>query len=405
MSTDLLLTFPHALGVPGGGPLHCRELALELRSAGAEVTVLSVSAHTLSNFPRPRPSSEMLEGALLRPLEEAGIEIRRVPQSPVSWWIDGLAVRRHLAELLSRRHFDAVLGWFGEVAFSHRLLARQGVLFGLLAAAPYSLWWKRVRPRPRWLHRLMEELTVARTARQADVVFANSVFTGGELVSLFGVDGSRIEIVHPPVSGGFAELRPDMSGSVERLLYTGRLSKEKGIMDLIEALGHLTNESWVLRVAGSGNTGPVLRAAQDCGIADRVTLLGHLDNRELAAELEWAQLVVLPSWHESFGLSVAEAQLAGLPVIGYDVGSLSEITTPHETAWLVEKRDTAQLAAAIADALKHPEETRRRSTLARRRARELFLGRTSGEKIVEIIRERQNGLTAQASEPGAGAAS
>lgn len=384
MSRHIVLTYPHSLGVTGGGAVHCRRLAVELRQAGAEVTLLPIETASMSLFPRPAPPATAAANAVGESLRRAGVDIRPIRQNRLAWWFDGIAVRRHLQTLLDLKPAQAVLGWWGELAYSTGLLDSRGVFSGILAAAPYSLWWQRRDGALPWLQRRMDEVIVARTARRASGVFANSAHTASEVETLLGVERRRIEVVYPPVSSRFAKPNRVLSGKIERLIFFGRLRPEKGILDLIEALGRLEFEQWQLRVAGSGDADSVLRAARQHGIEDRVTLLGELEPARLAAELEHAQLAVLPSHEESFGLAAAEAQLAGLPVVAYDSGAIAEICTAGQAGWLVTTGDIDALAAAIGQALEEPGETRRRAIEARDRAQRLLTD-SAAKKILRVV--------------------
>ena len=198
MTPHVVLTCPHALGVPGGGIVHCRRLAVDLRRAGAEVTLMPIESTAMSMWPRATPAAESRRGPFLDRLVQAGVEIAPLRQHAVGWWFDGLRVRRALERLIAERPVDAALGWWNELAWSTSLLAARGVFTGTLAAAPYSLWWERRPGHPRWLHRQMDDRIVARTARRSDRVFANSAHTADDVASILGVDPRRIEIVHPP---------------------------------------------------------------------------------------------------------------------------------------------------------------------------------------------------------------
>ena len=169
------------------------------------------------------------------------------------------------------------------------------------------------------------------------------------------------------------------------MLYCGRLTREKGILDLIDALGRLRSERWSLRVAGAGDADAVARLAESRGVTDRTVLLGPIDEVAVARELADAHLAVLPSHQESFGLAVAEAQLAGLPVVAYDVGAVGEIAADGDTAWLVPKGRVELLAEAIGQALRRPEESHRRGQAARERSHRMFLGRSAGREILAIL--------------------
>ncbi len=371
MKLHVVLTCPHALGVPGGGLVHCRNLAADLVRAGAAVTLVPVESWTMSMWPRPVPPPEMREGPEVARLREAGIDIVRLEQSRWGWWFDGLAVRRALHGILGQGPVHAVLGWWAEHAHSLRMLTVRGIFVGTLAAAPYSQWWGRDLPRLGWLHRRMDRKLVAETYRRSDRVFANSEFTADEVRRLLGVDADRIRIVHPPVSGRFAQDVAPAANEVRRLVYFGRLEREKGIFDLLDALALVAERPWTLTVAGSGQAEAVREAVERHGLSDRVALLGEVDGSRLTRELSTSHLAVLPSHGESFGLSLAEAHVAGLPAIAYDAGAVREVVAPGESGWLVPVGRVDLLAAAIAEAIDHPEETRRRATRARARGMEL----------------------------------
>jgi glycosyltransferase involved in cell wall biosynthesis len=76
----------------------------------------------------------------------------------------------------------------------------------------------------------------------------------------------------------------------------------------------------------------------------------------------------MPSHFESFGLSIAEAQAAGLPVVAYAAGSVPEVVSDGRSGWLAPFRDVHALGECIAAAIANPAETARRGAAARARA-------------------------------------
>src|SRR5439155_25014186 len=137
------------------------------------------------------------------------------------------------------------------------------------------------------------------------------------------------------------------------LVFFGRLVREKGIGDALAALGQVarSGRDFRLRVLGSGNVAHVHALAREHGIAERVEVLPHQGDTRLQEELEEAQLALLPSHSESFGLSIAEAQAAGLPVVAYAAGSVPEVVEDGKTAWLARTHDIDGLAAALTGAM------------------------------------------------------
>ena len=132
-----------------------------------------------------------------------------------------------------------------------------------------------------------------------------------------------------------------------RLLFVGRLTAQKGIGALIEALAKMRNKP-MLDVVGDGPLGENLRArATALGIADRVTWLGHLPQPQLADLYRRATALVVPSTDEGLGLVAVEAQLCETPVVGYESGGLTDTVQHDRTGLLVPPGDVDALAATL----------------------------------------------------------
>jgi glycosyltransferase involved in cell wall biosynthesis len=140
------------------------------------------------------------------------------------------------------------------------------------------------------------------------------------------------------------------------VLYVGRLSPEKNVDTLVEALGDLN-----LVVAGDGPLrGRIPKA------------LGAVPHAEVERLLERASVVVAPCEREGFGLAAAEAMAFGRPVVAAAGGALLELVTDEETGLLVPPRDVVALRSAVERLLADPELRERLGRLARVRARERF---------------------------------
>ena len=102
----------------------------------------------------------------------------------------------------------------------------------------------------------------------------------------------------------------------EHVLYVGRLAREKGLRELLEATA-AAPEPWPLVLIGTGPAGDALRErARQLGIAERVRFEPYMADRDLlAAEYARASCVVLPGAHETFGLAALEAAACGAPVV------------------------------------------------------------------------------------------
>jgi len=107
--------------------------------------------------------------------------------------------------------------------------------------------------------------------------------------------------------------------------------------------------------------------ARQHGIADNVLIQDEIGDDALRRELEKAHVALMPSHSEAFGLSIAEAQAAGLPLIGYEVGSVPEVVEKGRTAWLAPFREMDALAGLIREAMADPEQTYRMGMAGRER--------------------------------------
>ena len=225
--------------------------------------------------------------------------------------------------------------------------------------------------------------------RKAEVLFANSEFTKGELIDVLGCDPQRIHVTNLGVKPFFHDVPRSKPERVRNFLFFGRLVPEKGIGDALEAFGRLAKQGheFQFHVLGSGNAAHVQGLAQRAGLGDRVQLIPHQGDAGLSRELEWADVAVLPSYSESFGLAIAEAQAAGLPVVAYAAGSVPEVVADGETAWLAPLRDVDGLEKALAATLKNPEEVYRRGLAGRERVARLFRWELTAEKVLDGLRQ------------------
>lgn len=138
-----------------------------------------------------------------------------------------------------------------------------------------------------------------------------------------------------------------------RMIYAGRLSVEKGVPVLLEALQRLKDAGLqpfpALTLAGDGAERPALEAmAQDLGLTLHVTFAGQLDRSRLARELQAADFCIHPSHTEGYCKAWLDAMAQGLPVLTTSVGAAQAVIGDEgERGWLVRPGDPEALAATI----------------------------------------------------------
>jgi glycosyltransferase involved in cell wall biosynthesis len=149
-------------------------------------------------------------------------------------------------------------------------------------------------------------------------------------------------------------------GDQRTALFLSRIHPKKGILNLIRAWGHVRPRNWRLMIAGpddKGHAGEVRELARQEGIADAVQLIGPVEDAEKWAFYADADLFILPTFSENFGLVVAEALGSGLPVITTTGTPWSALPT-HRCGWWVEPA-VQPLAAALQSATTLSDEERR----------------------------------------------
>jgi glycosyltransferase involved in cell wall biosynthesis len=384
----LILTYPLALGVPGGGTVHCIELARALAAAGVGVSLFPVAADRLNGFLQPRLNPPHAWPRAMEGLRAAGVNVTPVEPSPFHYIFDSGRVRRAVSSALAVQPADAILGFHHEMWRLGNLRRRRRLAVGMLAAAerydvfPGGAIGRRVRGG-----------LVLRSLRQADVVFANSGYIAGELAAA-GIPPAKVRVAHPGVHPAFFGAAREGEPAGQRLVFAGSMYPPKGVFDLLEALGSLRARDWQLTIVGWGERAPVEAAISRWGLGGRCELRGYVSREELVELYRQSDAAVLPSYIESFGLAVAEAQAAGLPVIAYAAGAVPEIVVAGETGWLVPLRDTAALAGAICEALDAPAEARQRGLAGAARARAHFRWEHTAHTVLRGLEEAGLGTEA-----------
>jgi len=141
----------------------------------------------------------------------------------------------------------------------------------------------------------------------------------------------------------------------DRLLFVGRLNKQKGIETLLHALSRVARPIH-LDVVGDGDDREALQElASALGIAERVRWHGSLPQPRLVDFYRGATALIVPSVGEGLGLVAVEAQLCETPVIAFDSGGLPDIVQHDRTGILVGAIDATALAAAITSLLDRPD--------------------------------------------------
>lgn len=166
-------------------------------------------------------------------------------------------------------------------------------------------------------------------------------------------DGVPASVVGNPVGANTHRPATVLPGAPLRLGFLGRIEQIKGIELLLEACASPAGRGTHLAVAGSGNEDYVTDLRRRYA-SDRIAFVGAVRSEAFHASLD---VLVAPSlWHETFGLSILEAQSFGVPAIASNRGAFPALVTPGETGFLFEPDRPAELSNLIASLSARPEQ-------------------------------------------------
>lgn len=223
-----------------------------------------------------------------------------------------------------------------------------------------------------------------RVIDEADQVIVWTDHERDALMGLYGADPDRVCVIPPGVDSN--RFRPlvqaacrdelELDQDCRLLLYVGRLERLKGVHILLRALATLEDADDVnLLVVGGAENSPErdrLRSiAREGGVADRVRFVTSVGQEKLIEYYNAADVCVLPSYYESFGLAALEAAACGRPVVASSVGGLPSIIQDGVTGYLVRWRCPGPFVERLEILLANDHLRREMGLAARHRAEEL----------------------------------
>jgi glycosyltransferase involved in cell wall biosynthesis len=185
----------------------------------------------------------------------------------------------------------------------------------------------------------------------ADHIVTNSEYTKKQILDM-GISGDKITIISPAVDYTNKEFKEKDLNDPANILYLGYLTPRKGLIYLLRALSELKDYDWELFIGGDEKSHPdyvsnCKKFAKSSGIEDRVNFLGHIDRPQINELFRNADIFILPSSHESYGMVIKEASSFGVPIITTDVGAIPEIVKHEESALLIPPKDHTAISKAI----------------------------------------------------------
>jgi D-inositol-3-phosphate glycosyltransferase len=353
----------------GGLNVYVRELSRELAQRG----------HTIDIFTR-RTDGDTPEVSLL------GERTRVIQVEAGPGDADKRAQRRHMETFRqgvmsftesTSASYDLVHSHYWMSGWAGRTLADcweapHVVMFHTLAEAKNRHHLEEREPR----YRVAGERAVA---QEADCVIAASAGERDMLRDLYGMQSARVSVI--PCGVDIDEFRPrdpvaakaalGLDLDVPVLLFVGRIEPLKGIDVLIRAASQLEGRFQLLVVGGDAKDSrrkrDLRRLAAEIGVAGKIVFADAVPHEDLSSVYNAADICVVPSYYESFGLVALEAMACGVPVVASRVGGLKETVQDGRTGYLVPWRCPEPFAERL-DLLLTNEPLRRNLGLEAREA-------------------------------------
>ena len=334
---------------PGGAETVVKAYSEGLRDLGHDVEVITTDLYTETPFVKKEMPSEV-----------NGINVIRHKAYTVSGEAHYVLAPGMVKSFLSKEadvihthsygYFQNHAGWIRE-----RFQSTPWVITPHFHPS-WSMWGGAKR---KTLREFYDTVVGKGTMETADLITCVSKHERDMLVSEIGLSEDNIKIIYNGINWKDWEVLPDKNifrkaypvVSEKFVLFAGRLATNKGLSDLISAMEVVDDESVDLVITGAdmGLGKQLEKEASEKGV--KMHRLGHIDDETYRSVLAAAEMLVLPSEYEAFGIVLLEAAAAETAVIGANVGGVPEAMSPNNNGLIVEYNDVPNLSKSIATLL------------------------------------------------------
>ena len=363
---------------PGGAETVVKAYSEGLRDLGHEVEVITTNLYTETPFVKKEMPSKV-----------NGINVTRHKAYTVSGEAHYVLAPGMVQSFLSKKadiihthsygYFQNHAGWIRE-----RFQSTPWVITPHFHPS-WSMWGGVKR---KTLREFYDTVIGKGTLESADLITCVSRHERDMLVSEIGISEDNIKIIYNGINWSDWDVLPDKTIfrkqypdiSEKFVLFAGRLATNKGLSDLISAMELVNQNSVDLVITGAdmGLGKQLEKEATEKGV--KMHRLGHIDDETYRSVLAAADMLVLPSEYEAFGIVLLEAAAAETAVIGTNVGGIPEAMSPGKNGLIVEYNDVDNLSKCI-NTLLEDEKMCREMGLAGRNWAKNF----SWESILKVL--------------------
>lgn len=377
---DLRLVAHHLEGLEG--PFH--NAPWIANGARALVETGEVDLHVVTYHKHLRRGRSFVENGVT--FHVIRTPVPQVPRAAVLYQLD----RRPFLRVLRTIQPDLIHGHGTENIFSYiavtaglpHVISMQAVMGELVRTyTSFSRTWCE--------HSIVRHIE-AYTLRRAHDVFVEAPFV--ETLIRRINPNLRVHLAGNIVSRPFFGVHRAGGVPQKKIMFVGRLTRSKGVEEIVSAFHRVSGSdpALELHLVGQGDAAYVrsrLTPLIESGPAvARITMRGHLTAQEIAAEYAGAAMVVLPTYYDTSPNVIAEAMVAGVPVVASAVGGLPYMLDGGQSGQLVAARDVDSLVEAIRFNLHNAETAAARAEHARPIARDRYGSELFVSRMLECYR-------------------
>jgi glycosyltransferase involved in cell wall biosynthesis len=346
----VILSWEYPPPIIGGLGTHVHQLAVNLARQG-------VNVHVITKDAPGAPDYEVAEG----------VYIHRVPLYPpeipqedwVPWTLQfNVALLERAIPLINERIGNVHVLHAHDWLVGHAAIAlKHAYRIPLVATIHATEYGRHQGHLPEGMSRIIHQIEWWLTFESVRTICCSN-YMRDEVVRIFELPQDKVDVVPNGIEYELFKIDPEgerirrqfIEPDKRMVFFVGRLVYEKGVQTVIEAMPRVLEEVPDLRFLVAG-TGPHVRALQamidEFGMSEKIKLLGFVDAHNLVKFYKCADLTVVPSLYEPFGMVTLEAMAAGCPVIVAHTGGLKEIVVHEETGLCFKPGNPESLAQAM----------------------------------------------------------